>query len=834
MRKTLPIQEQQLFELFSNFTYKLPKDPELILYDFYFLTSFGKEIAGRNMNANYAIQEASDMAVDMLHVHMKDAVFYAVCAEIRHLFDYYTLDGVDKRISKDQLEFLQEYFKEYSMLNNIQYKAGYLGIDYLIKASERDRKILSQESTGNRMASYKAVKAVMKRLNWNKSKFAIFAEDVFNSAGWGSSYGGKPWAGIAEALYKLERAGKKSDKIIWIDHAYDLQHNTDTVFNKLKLYYKDGGYGWIKKALDWKRDVMEIKSFYNKISTQLRPMVAYISKVTTGKSIISAEDKRKATMKVTADDLAMSTSGLEIPPADTSLIKRPGQKYKFKEGDVVKISDIFYHITPDNEIIEWADSQNIVLGEGLLSLTDQIDDYKIYAIGEHPKFPNKVVAIIQPMGYTWVYLFYVDGLKKKPMLKLGTQMHDPDETQVGYKFNIGDSVSISDYGETRPNMVEWAFNHGFNITKGAVPNFEHDFQVYYEGQYDDTIFYIIKSTQTNQNYVIGEKGLKLVIRSSTIDYKYNVGDTVKVINSNKAYSMYNKWAKDKGFITQPYKTPSSSIVYTIIAKGPHSVYEVGALYGIKDDSGNSYIIGEDGLDSTSDEITKYKFKFKRNDIVKVIDSGECYTSSEIWDDRLNYPITTSRPPRNDHYLIMQSKDLDNEEIYVIKRIGINEYYIIGEHGIEAVKMPSKTFSDNEYTDVSVYGINWTNVKFKTDNLPFVKAHLEGLKWLQNAKIENAHLKLSFNKTFIFENGTWENGTWENGTWESGLWKSGTWENGTWENGTWESGLWKSGTWENGHWKSGLWKSGLWKSGTWKSGEILQDHGHYEYSDRAPE
>jgi len=620
MRKALTLQEQKLFELFANFDYKLPKDPELILYDFYFLTSFGEEISGRNMNANYAIKEASDEVVDQLYFHMKDAVFFAVCAEIRHIFDYYDLGGIDHKISKEQYLFVQEYFKEFSMLNGISKKADLLGLDNLIAATRRDRKILTNEDSKIRLASYRAVKAVMKRMNWSRSKFAIFAEDVFNSRGWSPSYGGESWAAIAEALYRLERAGKKQEKIIWIDHAYDLQHNTDTVFNKLKLYYKNGGYSWIRRALDWKRDVAEIKDFYKKVSPQLKPLVAYVSKAVTGKSIISDEDEeeRKNNSKISNDNT--SESNIDIR-------KNNSAGYKFKIGDIVKINSTKNpFIAIDNEITKWGLENAITFGK--IDDLDLTDDFKIIAIGEHPKFPGIVVAIIQPSGSHISYLVNTEGIiKKESVLKLGTQMH----SQEDFKYKIGDKVFISDTDEVFPMFTSWASEHGFSIVKNKVPDSEHHFIVIARDSIGAEIGYGIQDKKTGQDYIIGEEGLKLVSTNSNsvVGSTFEVGDIVNVINNEYVYLDASNWAEKHNFKIIPgslLNVPPFQN-FKVIATGVMGI-DKHPVYGIKDlKTDQNYVIRPEGL-KLSDSIPT------DDEVIRV--SGDSYIDisnySPFWDN----------------------------------------------------------------------------------------------------------------------------------------------------------------------------------------------------------
>ncbi len=749
MRKTLSFQEQQLFELFSNFNYKLPKDPELILYDFYFLTAFGEEISGRNMNANYAIEAASNDIVDMLHKHMKDAVFYALCAEIRHLFDYYRVSEVQNKISKDDLEFLQEYYKQLMDINNLTSRTAIgLGIgiaDEILTISDRDRAILTAADEGARLKSYRAVKVAMKKLNYSKSKFAIWAENMFESDGWSSSYGGKPWAGIAEALYKLERAGKKQQKIIWIDHAYDLQHNTDTVFNKLKLYYKDGGYQWIKQALDWKRDVTDLKAFYKKVSTQLRPMVAYISKATTGKSIISAEDEEeghavaaaKANLQVSNDDIAnfaTYANGLEIRP-----------NRSFEIDDVVKIINEHSWIKANANILLWANKNNIDINTGMI---DKSDDYKIMGIGTHPAYGDEEIALIAPNGSTKVFLFYAQGLKKKPL-----------PGQKSEKFSYGDIVTISDIKKVDSFAKDWAKAHKFEISSQTTPDLNHNFKIITSSE--SSGLYGVVSTTNGFKFVVNQEGLqhkdtlKLGTQMhdpNTAGFKFNIDDKV-MIDNDHIYDSYTEWAIEHGFsLDTEQELPAEEYIYKIFTFGPHELHPSYKLYGIVDEAENKYIIDEKGLKLTqksSDKVNTSNSAYKVGDIVEVTNHLMTYVHKANWAKEKGFNVISGQLAQGGGQYRIMYIDFDASQfIYVIKSLTGNKYFVMSTQGLSLVQSGSDqedfkfkttdmvTVVDNgeTYTSEAVWGDGLSYSITKKSALENESYYVMQRKWSNNEGI----------------------------------------------------------------------------------------------------
>lgn len=142
-----------------------------------------------------------------------------------------------------------------------------------------------------RNLSYKAANYAIEQTGLSMADFVEMCEYLYRKGKWNSSYGGDAWAGICEGWLTLNNADKintsvkgksfddKSSKSssqdkpmgVAIDHIYDLQHNTDTVFNKLKSYYR-GGYSWIKKALDDKANVQNYHQLLNKCSGTVKAM----------------------------------------------------------------------------------------------------------------------------------------------------------------------------------------------------------------------------------------------------------------------------------------------------------------------------------------------------------------------------------------------------------------------------------------------------------------------------------------------------------------------------------------------------------------------------------
>ena len=82
----------------------------------------------------------------------------------------------------------------------------------------------------------------------------LLAKAAFLGLSWEASFGGEQWADVAQAWFDL-RDVKWNGLYNQMDHIFDLQHNTSTIFNKVSSYAEDlqhkkqYEYDWIDKAL---------------------------------------------------------------------------------------------------------------------------------------------------------------------------------------------------------------------------------------------------------------------------------------------------------------------------------------------------------------------------------------------------------------------------------------------------------------------------------------------------------------------------------------------------------------------------------------------------------
>lgn len=226
--------------------------------------------------AYYALYEVANKLLPTLKENLLKAVLFSIMAEFRHALDaYYGEEGNPKRnkiqnlvknISQDLGPEYEDMFKNY-VKKSALYKSPAASLMRRVNINDPDL----QTTHGGREASYKAMLTSGK----TPEQWAILAYYLFKKGKWESSFGGPAWASIADAWLKLYRAKNGTQIIAWIDRIYDLQHNTDTVFNKLESYAKAGDYQWLKKALDHKRDIKSPYEIINKVSPQMKELAKY-------------------------------------------------------------------------------------------------------------------------------------------------------------------------------------------------------------------------------------------------------------------------------------------------------------------------------------------------------------------------------------------------------------------------------------------------------------------------------------------------------------------------------------------------------------------------------
>lgn len=303
----------QFKEFFGLFNYVVPTDKEQKLFDFYMLALLrgrksSKYVSGGDKpffepgdftpgnleneedQIDYMLEEVAEKLIPNLKLELMDVLFRAVVSEIKHVFNFNDPD-ILKLLVKKYHPGVGEDFSSFSdnisatasdsrSLSSQSAQARDGNSEYSDRKHDRDLKNIIDRSNDNKQKVISLVKESFK----NVDDFMIIAKTLFLNADWNEGYGGNNWASIVEGYFRLKNASNFNSLIIAIDHVYDLQHNNGSVFEKIPEYGKqaDGRsvglkhHYWIKKALDYKRDVKSASELLSKVSPTMKKLASKI------------------------------------------------------------------------------------------------------------------------------------------------------------------------------------------------------------------------------------------------------------------------------------------------------------------------------------------------------------------------------------------------------------------------------------------------------------------------------------------------------------------------------------------------------------------------------
>jgi len=239
----------------------------------------------------WIVDHVKEVLLPELKQHLLDMVFYAICAEFRHIFIHSEFKNYEHSIENGVTAL--KIPQKYRNLLNISLKDIKPVSDDYVQQDEVFRKVdkrmpedLAKNTGKKRTLTYNAVLKAIEKVKSRDIDMVEAAGWIFKNIKWDIYFGGENWATICDAWINLYKAKDTNTIIIYIDRIYDLQHNTDTVFNKVSSYAMptDIGtnYAWIKKALDFKAKIKLPYELYDNISPQMKQISRYVIKDSTG------------------------------------------------------------------------------------------------------------------------------------------------------------------------------------------------------------------------------------------------------------------------------------------------------------------------------------------------------------------------------------------------------------------------------------------------------------------------------------------------------------------------------------------------------------------------
>lgn len=366
--------------IISSFDWNPPQDPRKLLYDFYFLVGYATEIQTISRAREEEIENINlvvEKCVNYLTSHMTSVLKYVLGADLHHYYNFQHVGGRKKQVSKEVGKFLYKWEYYFRGIDDSDW--GEFSEEPSLEDGAKKNPLYTNELKGkdydNReyAASYSAAQRAQDSLNLTDVELAAIYKEFYPLADF-SDGNKKPWIDIANTYYNILNAKSIGDKIVLVDHVYDLQHHNGTIFMKLNMYSKKSrsdNFEWISQALDTKRDIRDIYEYYNLVSAQLRPLLTWIA---AHKYAVYKDKKPRIPLKNSANRKIFAEEGDKVKIYLPWYIRKNVPKYyeairitsdhvdffeKFEDkyvtvSDVEKIEGIkIYHFEEDLLDLSW-------------------------------------------------------------------------------------------------------------------------------------------------------------------------------------------------------------------------------------------------------------------------------------------------------------------------------------------------------------------------------------------------------------------------------------------------------------------------------------------------
>lgn len=253
-----------------------------------------------------------------------------------NFFDFYALNSMymPSRTGEDDISHTIDYFKE---INAKWWKKTLLEDVYECIQLE-GRHIYNQvyETKDEIKEILIKNKANIHDLQSQKREVVVRTYKIlFKELNWESSYGGKAWYDVCVLWEKLNNENNINQIVFLTDRIFDTEHNTDALLTKLNKYIT-----WIKKALDFKYEVKNVREYQDYISPNIEKLLLRytkdrnINRTTEEKANYSLLSKGKIKKHVgkmepkDAYDYALNNN-MPFPDGEDAISKIPDFSYNY-------------------------------------------------------------------------------------------------------------------------------------------------------------------------------------------------------------------------------------------------------------------------------------------------------------------------------------------------------------------------------------------------------------------------------------------------------------------------------------------------------------------------
>jgi len=503
-----------LLESIENFGYKPPTDPEKLLYDFYFMVGYLLGVRKDDPILDYVFKEATSLCVNNLREHMLKALKWSLSAEFRNIFSnaYLKID----RMEDDLKVFLKEYreaFSKYSdevlqdftpdrLDTKYQQNQDTFGDKSLFDQDEHSYKELGGRND-TYADSFFALQKVQKIQGLTEEDIAKWFIRCFDpdsdSIRWKSSYGGQAWQTIAKAYLSLLLADTMAKKIAYIDHAYDLQHNTGSVFTKVQAYTSsEKAYRWLSNALEWKKHQTDLRGFYDKVSGSLQPVVAWVAK--NERKAGTMEDFGKPPKVSKAKKSNLPSSGAKLTPKESLPSNLP---LAIKIANMGELGEVLKFIEKKYPEVHWNSGVSPTQYEPFVPTNLYIYRRGNMAAGPEEKKDFKKMSAVEFLSAASI---------TSPEAKL------PSKVKASGGIKVGDTVTVINNKYVYSSYGKWAEKYGLsNFILSEVPENGQRVKVIVIGLHSrdnpDSVLLGIESLDSDKiQYIISDYGVKKAVQ----------------------------------------------------------------------------------------------------------------------------------------------------------------------------------------------------------------------------------------------------------------------------------------------------------------------------------
>jgi len=304
-KKIMPDLYKVLYEKYSLIdeatTYQLPSSPKYYMADFYMLSlistiDFDRLLQPTPANPQGVVsairgekyKDDIDYAKSILYPRLQKIIledtFYSITCEAYHAAEILT----SRESNYEVTSVMPVWYKQL-----MRYVVKY--VDTSTFDSDRDeRGSGSSEEEKSYPQKYEAVIKFLTSKGISKTSYIDITTKLFRDDNiWEESYGGEAWARIGDAWLQLNAiAPTDYNKLaVYIDHIYDLEHNTGSVFNKIQRYHQEleqdrnattgsyfQGYQWIGELLDYKAAINNPFDLLPRTSSSMQKLASPVLK----------------------------------------------------------------------------------------------------------------------------------------------------------------------------------------------------------------------------------------------------------------------------------------------------------------------------------------------------------------------------------------------------------------------------------------------------------------------------------------------------------------------------------------------------------------------------